>query len=323
MDLDVVGALALPHLPRCRHPMCAQDTIAETTSSRCRCEMREGPPRARCIKVESKVRDCKTAVMHALAAGSELSGPHRTSRPADPEMTLLTMRFSRCDAYFTSPSSRSMSTPTIELNTVPRAIPRDLQRALTSLIASSKLILLTGAGISTRANIPDFRSHDGLYAQGKGKKKAKDLFSADVFRSPEATEEFFRFTASMQRLTSQAEPTVTHKLAKKLAKTGKLLRCYTQNIDALEVKAGLAYATAVKEGHVVQLHGNVHRVRCACGWQGECTKEVTDDFAEGDAAPCPACDDRGALMSSSLHWGSAESRAQHASAKWRASDRSA
>jgi NAD-dependent histone deacetylase SIR2 len=178
-----------------------------------------------------------------------------------------------------------------------REAERDLGRVLSALIAAKRLVLLVGAGISTSASIPDFRTHDGLYAQQKGKRKAKELLTADVFRSAEATEEFYRFTASLQRLAKAAAPTPTHQLARKLSKKGKLQRLYTQNIDNLEIRAGLDRALSAREGHVVQLHGDIHRVRCACGYEGACTSLMVDEFAEGDAPGCPACEDRGVLRS--------------------------
>ena len=51
------------------------------------------------------------------------------------------------------------------------------------------------------------------------------------------------------------------------------------------------------EGEVVQLHGRIDRLKCGCGYEGEWSDEVLDQFAVGEAAPCPECDQRGMAKS--------------------------
>ncbi|KAF5328451.1 hypothetical protein D9611_015135 [Ephemerocybe angulata] len=103
-----------------------------------------------------------------------------------------------------------------------------------------------GAGISVQAGIPDFRSAAGLFktlkrdhpreALGSG----KDLFDASVFNSEHTTSLFCQMMARLSDMSQNAEPTAFHQLLRALDDRGRLLRVYTQNIDAIEQKCGSA-----------------------------------------------------------------------------------
>ncbi|CAE8619972.1 unnamed protein product, partial [Polarella glacialis] len=103
---------------------------------------------------------------------------------------------------------------------------------------SRRVVALVGAGASTAAGIPDFRSPGGLWALGA----TRDLFSA------------FWQMAGESFLGKQ--PTQVHRLLARLASEGLLTRIYTQNIDGLEAAAGLP------EELVIQCHGNAQRAVC-------------------------------------------------------------
>jgi len=115
--------------------------------------------------------------------------------------------------------------------------------------------------------------------------------------------------------SSQVKPTPTHHFIAKLAKKGRLQRCYTQNLDSLEDKAGLTQAIHYHakeaeesssrsrkkwEGNVVQLHGRIDRVKCGCGWQGEWSEEMCTVMQEGQAPLCPDCDEKGMQLPGSF-----------------------
>jgi NAD-dependent histone deacetylase SIR2 len=69
---------------------------------------------------------------------------------------------------------------------------------------------------------------------------------------------------------------------------GKLLRCYTQNIDGIETTEGLAIGG--KEGQVCQLHGDIHTLRCDyCSGIQEYTTEWMEMLLDGEAPDCPDC----------------------------------
>jgi NAD-dependent histone deacetylase SIR2 len=110
---------------------------------------------------------------------------------------------------------------------------------------------ITGAGVSVQAGIPDFRSADGLFQQLKkehpkeGLSSGRELFDASVFHSESTASIFYKMIARLARLVEHAEPTPFHEMLKGLDDRGQLLRCYTQNIDGIEEKAGLSLGVPV------------------------------------------------------------------------------
>jgi len=131
-----------------------------------------------------------------------------------------------------------------------------LAEKIAGLIAkSSKLVIFTGAGISTESGIPDFRSPGGIW----------DRFDPDDFYY----DKFVTSSQSRQKLwqifgggllTDKAVPNAAHIAIAELYRLGKLDCVITQNIDNLHQKAG------VPDDKVFELHGNMHWVICLrCG----------------------------------------------------------
>jgi len=113
----------------------------------------------------------------------------------------------------------------------------------------TKVVVMCGAGISTSAGIPDFRSPGtGLYHNLQRFKLpcAEAIFTLNYFRrSPDA---FYELCKEMW--PGNFKPTSTHYFLRLLHEKGLLLRCYTQNIDSLEGQAGLP------PDKIVAAHGN-------------------------------------------------------------------
>ncbi|KZW03934.1 DHS-like NAD/FAD-binding domain-containing protein [Exidia glandulosa HHB12029] len=181
---------------------------------------------------------------------------------------------------------------------------------LSLLVAKSKrVVVVTGAGISCSSGIPDFRSSDGLYSLVKQRypdvvMKGRDLFDACLFRDPASTSLFYSFIAELKIAVDKAEPGPTHRFVKTLHSKNKLLRSYTQNIDGFEAREGLLCSSSqdarstgksknklkVKDVKNVQLHGDIHRVRCTvCSADYPCSPDFLDVLREGDAPDCPEC----------------------------------
>jgi hypothetical protein len=139
----------------------------------------------------------------------------------------------------------------------------------------------------------DFRSQDGLYnlvkeRYPKAVVKGKDLFDISLFSSPTTTSVFYTFIASLRNSVLSAHPTPTHKFIRTMHEQGKLVRCYTQNIDGIETREGLSIGG--KEAQVCQLHGDIHTLRCDyCNVVQEYTSEWTDLLLDGEAPDCPEC----------------------------------
>jgi NAD-dependent histone deacetylase SIR2 len=134
--------------------------------------------------------------------------------------------------------------------------------------------------------------------------KGRDLFDASLFRDPVSTAVFYTFISELKRSIDAVTPSLTHHFIKALDAKRKLLRSYTQNIDGLEEKVGLLgtgseAAKATEKGKTklkirdvrnIQLHGDIHRVRCAsCSAEYPCTGDHLDIFGQGTAPDCPEC----------------------------------
>ena len=124
----------------------------------------------------------------------------------------------------------------------------------------------SGAGISTSAGIPDFRSPDtGLYA---------NLARLDL-PYPEAVFDisFFRnnplpfYTLAHELYPGKYRPTISHSFVRLLSDKGLLLKLFTQNIDCLDREAG------VPEDQIVEAHGSFAHNRCI-----ECRSSFPDDL---------------------------------------------
>ena len=84
-----------------------------------------------------------------------------------------------------------------------------------------------------------------------------------------------------------------HRFLQVLRRSGKLQRCYTQNLDGLEARAGLNADIESKDCDVVQLHGNLDSFRCSycrhlTNWDG--VRETA--LASGEIVSCPECASR-------------------------------
>lgn len=117
------------------------------------------------------------------------------------------------------------------------------------------IMLCVGAGISTAAGIPDFRTPGtGLYDNlaKYNLSKAEDVFCIDYFSSNPAP--FYNLARELR--PGKFKSTMTHHLIALLAEKGILLRCYTQNIDGLERQAG------VESKYLVEAHGTFSTASC-------------------------------------------------------------
>jgi NAD-dependent deacetylase len=152
------------------------------------------------------------------------------------------------------------------------------------IIGAEKVVVFTGAGISTESGIPDFRSPGGIW-----KKYNPADFTFDKFLSDSKTRRL-----SWQRFREMSlesiEPNDAHRALAELEKLGKLDCIITQNIDGLHQIAGNS------EDRIIELHGTARQVRCLnCGkrWLREEAVKWLDSGIEE-----PLCDECGGLLKS-------------------------
>ncbi|KAJ7284562.1 DHS-like NAD/FAD-binding domain-containing protein [Mycena rebaudengoi] len=153
------------------------------------------------------------------------------------------------------PLDTSARAPTLPSFVKPAGNPTvQLERTIKAILKARNVVIVCGAGISVQAGIPDFRSPEGLFQTLKRDNpkevlaSGKDLFDASVFHSENTTSLFCQMIARLSELSNAAEPTPFHRLLRALDDRGKLLRVYTQNIDAIEEKSGLSFGVPEFEG---------------------------------------------------------------------------
>ena len=157
---------------------------------------------------------------------------------------------------------------------------------------SNRIVVLTGAGISTESGIPDFRGPQGLWTKNP---KAEKLSNIHYYMSdPEV-----RRLAWQQRLAHpawQAAPNKGHRALADLERCGKLHALITQNIDGLHQKAGNS------PRKVIEVHGTLHEYICMnCGERGPMSV-VLDRVRAGEGdPPCRQCG--GILKSATISFG--------------------
>ncbi|RCI13347.1 hypothetical protein L249_0797 [Ophiocordyceps polyrhachis-furcata BCC 54312] len=143
-----------------------------------------------------------------------------------------------------------------------------------------RVVVLTGAGISTAAGIPDFRSpKTGLYSNlaRLDLPHAEAVFDISYFRN--RPEPFYALARELY--PGKFHPTVSHAFIALLAKKGLLQMLFTQNIDCLERAAG------VPEDRIVEAHGSFATQRCI-----DCKTTFPDDEMRGCVfdGKVPRCD---------------------------------
>ena len=152
-----------------------------------------------------------------------------------------------------------------------------------ALVRNAKnIVVLTGAGISTSLNIPDFRSRGGLYSklEEMGFKDPENVFSRDTFE--EDPKPFFS-VASMILPPTDGSFTPAHALLRRLQDEDKLLTLYTQNIDGIDLAAG------IKREKLVQLHGSFETATCTNCLHSVKGEEIFAEIRSGDVPYCVQC----------------------------------
>jgi NAD-dependent histone deacetylase SIR2 len=162
------------------------------------------------------------------------------------------------------------------------AIYNSVEDAVDLIERSSNIILLTGAGISTSLGIPDFRSKGtGLYSKLEhlGLSDPQEVFDISVFKQDPTI--FYSVAKDILPATDRFTP--THKFIAMLHARGKLLTNYSQNIDNLEIKAG------VPKDRLIQCHGSFGTATCVqCGYKTD--GESIFPEIKADIIPrCPRC----------------------------------
>ena len=153
----------------------------------------------------------------------------------------------------------------------------DLEELSRLIDTADRVVLFTGAGISTESGIPDFRGPGGVWT------KMAPIDFRDFMRSDEARRETWRRRFAMEDMFRQAAPNRGHRACAELIRRGKATSVVTQNIDGLHQDSG------IPDAKVIELHGNTTYAHCLECKQRYEIGALRVDFERDNSVPQCAC----------------------------------
>ena len=146
------------------------------------------------------------------------------------------------------------------------------------LRAARRVVVFTGAGISTESGIPDFRSPGGIWT------KMMPINFDEFVASKETRRESWKRRFEMEGTWTSVKPNAGHAAVAELVKRGKVTHVVTQNIDNLHQDSG------VPEQKVIELHGNTRYAKClTCNTRVEIPDIRAHFDKTGDPPDCLFC----------------------------------
>ena len=149
---------------------------------------------------------------------------------------------------------------------------------------AKKILIFSGAGMSTESGIPDFRSPGGVWS----KYDPSDFYFDKIISSEKAREKYWEMSTEFYDTMKDAVPNRAHLAIRAIEESGKLLAIVTQNIDNLHHKAGNS------PERIIEIHGTAFSVSClSCG-----KKYGRDDIQErlNSGVKVPYCDDCAGIL---------------------------
>ena len=134
----------------------------------------------------------------------------------------------------------------------------ELEDLIEYIREAHRIMIFTGAGISTESGIPDFRGPNGVWT------RRRPVYYQDFMRSESARVEHWDYKLEAWPLFRAARPNPVHEAIVKLENAEKVVAVLIQNIDGLHALAGS------DQEHLVELHGTNLIVECqTCHWRGD------------------------------------------------------
>jgi len=160
------------------------------------------------------------------------------------------------------------------------------------IVQSSRVVIFTGAGISTESGIPDFRSPGGVWS------KMKPIQFQDFVADPKMREESWRRKFEGMDGMANALPNNGHFAVAKLVNNGKVSHVITQNVDNLHQNSG------VPDDKVIELHGNATYAKCLdCGQAYKFSPLKVAFQKHGEVPDCEHCG--GMIKTATISFGQA------------------
>jgi NAD-dependent deacetylase len=156
--------------------------------------------------------------------------------------------------------------------------------------AAARVVVFTGAGISTESGIPDFRSPGGVWS------RMKPIYFQEFISSNERRREAWTRTFAGSAGWVGAKPNAGHLAVARLVAAGKVTAVITQNVDNLHQESG------VPEERIIELHGNASYAKCLdCGQRHELEDLKGAFLARGVIPACRNC--QGVVKTATISFG--------------------
>jgi len=160
--------------------------------------------------------------------------------------------------------------------------------------AARRVVVLTGAGISTDSGIPDFRGPQGVWTKNPKAEKLSDI--RYYLSDPEVRR--LSWQSRLEHPAWSAQPNAGHRALVELERRGKLHALITQNIDELHQLAGNS------PERVIEVHGTMRQVVCMrCDERAPMERALARVRAGEADPPCRSCG--GILKSATISFGQA------------------
>jgi len=158
---------------------------------------------------------------------------------------------------------------------------KQIEQVVRTLANSPNTVVVTGAGISTEAGIPDFRGPNGIYRK-LGEDRVMSIVNIDTFKqNPGLFYDFFK----KHFIFPPVEPSKAHYMLAEMEKNGFIKGIVTQNIDGLHERAG--------SRRVVAVHGNSELYVCT---NRHCGELYGRDKVEQQLSGLPTCEQCGSIL---------------------------
>ncbi len=149
-------------------------------------------------------------------------------------------------------------------------------RLVTTLRQASRILVFTGAGISTDSGIADYRGPQGVW------KRRQPVYYQDFLTSEEARIEYWELKLESWESYRDAAPNRVHESIHRLERAGKLEMVVTQNIDGLHSRAGTSREL------LVEIHGTDDEVECQSCHERSAPEPHLEYFQKHRRSPkCP------------------------------------
>jgi NAD-dependent deacetylase len=158
--------------------------------------------------------------------------------------------------------------------------------------AARRIVVLTGAGISTESGIPDFRGPQGVWTRNPEAEKMATI--QHYLADREVRKRAWR--SRLDSPTWTARPNAGHRALVALERRGTLDTLITQNVDGLHQMAGSS------PKRIVEIHGTMREVAClSCGERAPIERALARVRAGEEDPPCRTCG--GILKTATISFG--------------------